>query len=510
MIRKKMTRFFRIFLLAALVVPIVSTVGYAATYYVATNGSDSNPGSLTAPFRTVQRSLDLLQAGDTCLVRGGTYNETLTLKRSGTSSAPITIRNYLSETATINSGTSKALVTGGRIHYYTIDGLRFISTFSSNNDYTLSFNNGIWDGDNNPEGGNNGFIIINCYIEGSILLYGHYNRVESCEINGKSSWTNGIREQFGSSHHNVYRNNTVYAFKERGIWSMQYTNYVLIEGNTIHDSQNMGIDIDGAAHPCYNATVRGNTIYKVAGRGIEMENAFNSIVENNVIHDSQLWGISILNYGFGPDYTSDKEYRTTNTNSIFRNNLIYNTAQAGIILFGSPGNKIYNNTIFGNKSTPGYFGAIAVRNYYQTNYPSSNTTIKNNLFADNTGYSIWIDGNPTNLQMSNNLYYNSNGNINTHYWQGVGTYTLAKFKTDYGQESGSSFANPLFRNATVFDFHIQSTSPAKDAGTTVSDVISDIEGISRPQGSAYDIGAYEYSTTPASSALPPPSNLRII
>ena len=43
--------------------------------YVATNGSDSNPGSPSAPWRTVAKGLVSVRAGDTLWVRGGTYVE---------------------------------------------------------------------------------------------------------------------------------------------------------------------------------------------------------------------------------------------------------------------------------------------------------------------------------------------------------------------------------------------------------------------------------------------------
>jgi len=46
----------------------------AATYYVATNGSDSNSGtSVSSPFKTMQHAADLTNPGDTVYVRGGTY-----------------------------------------------------------------------------------------------------------------------------------------------------------------------------------------------------------------------------------------------------------------------------------------------------------------------------------------------------------------------------------------------------------------------------------------------------
>lgn len=62
----------------------------AATYYVATNGSDSGSGSEGAPFRTIAYAVRKMVAGDTTYVRGGVYNEKLIrFSRSGTESAPI-------------------------------------------------------------------------------------------------------------------------------------------------------------------------------------------------------------------------------------------------------------------------------------------------------------------------------------------------------------------------------------------------------------------------------------
>src|SRR5215217_7462682 len=49
-------------------------VATAATYYVATTGSDANPGSQSQPFRTIDKGVSMLHAGDTLYIRGGTYN----------------------------------------------------------------------------------------------------------------------------------------------------------------------------------------------------------------------------------------------------------------------------------------------------------------------------------------------------------------------------------------------------------------------------------------------------
>ena len=43
-----------------------------------------------------------MRAGDTCLIRGGTYRETVTPTNSGKSDAPITFEPYLNEVVVIS------------------------------------------------------------------------------------------------------------------------------------------------------------------------------------------------------------------------------------------------------------------------------------------------------------------------------------------------------------------------------------------------------------------------
>ncbi|NIX78079.1 DUF1565 domain-containing protein [Microvirga terricola] len=76
----------------------------AAEYYVSTTGNDSNPGTLNAPFKTINLAVGKLQPSDTVYLRGGTYFESVKVHVSGTKDAPITIRSYPGEMATIDSG----------------------------------------------------------------------------------------------------------------------------------------------------------------------------------------------------------------------------------------------------------------------------------------------------------------------------------------------------------------------------------------------------------------------
>jgi hypothetical protein len=81
-------------LLLACLLPLVVP---AATYFVSPAGDDASPGSAAKPFRTIQHAVDLLQPGDTCFVRAGTYRETVKLEKKGTAAQPIRIRAYPGE-----------------------------------------------------------------------------------------------------------------------------------------------------------------------------------------------------------------------------------------------------------------------------------------------------------------------------------------------------------------------------------------------------------------------------
>lgn len=55
--------------------------------------------------------------------------------------------------------------------------------------------------------------------------------------------------------------------------------------------------------------------------------------------------------------------------------------------------------------------------------------------------------------------------------------------------------DPDFVNAAAFNFQLQENSPCVDAGRNVSSVVArDLLGVPRPQGLAFDIGAYEFVT----------------
>jgi acyl-homoserine lactone acylase PvdQ len=79
---------------------------------------------------------------------------------------------------------------------------------------------------------------------------------------------------------------------------------------------------------------------------------------------------------------------------------------------------------------------------------------------------------------TNNLAYNCGTNIWT-----------------VGSMANTVTGNPLltnYKNDGSGDYHLQGGSPAVDRGTGTNAPSMDADGVSRPQGSGMDIGAFEY------------------
>ena len=89
---------------ATAVAPIESLEPRAllSSYYVSTSGNDSNTGTLSQPFRTIQAAAERAEPGDTVYIRGGTYRETVRPSRSGKSGDPIVFAAYGNERVTVS------------------------------------------------------------------------------------------------------------------------------------------------------------------------------------------------------------------------------------------------------------------------------------------------------------------------------------------------------------------------------------------------------------------------
>jgi len=151
---------------------------------------------------------------------------------------------------------------------------------------------------------------------------------------------------------------------------------------------------------------------------------------------------------------------------------------------------IYNNTITGTNegSYRGYHG-IGV----YANGTVNNVNIRNNiiydfqwpgiLFGDHENDGLVL----TNLNITHNNIYDC-ANNNAVYLEPEGA---GRNYTNIDITTGHIITNPLF--VSTSDLHLQSTSPAINAGIDVSAITGglDFHGASL-YGAAYDIGAFEY------------------
>jgi hypothetical protein len=412
---------------------IPKTTSTLNTNYYYINGSlgaDSNLGSQAQPFKTIQKCLNLVQPGGTCQILGGTYNEALTLKVTGTASAPITLKCEMPLGCTVNSGSStNTLITSGTINNYVIDGFRFITTFapSANEDSSIKLS------------ASSGMTFINNYVEGSIFVRGSNNRIANNELNGKGTWLTGYWERDSVSHDNIIQNNLIHNYKVRAIWSMDSIQNALIEGNTIHDAQYL-VDCDGAGHPVYGCKVLNNHLYNVApagdwGAGVFLENCFSCVISGNLVENNFTGGVGLysLNYGQGQSLwnsqwimSEGQEYRDDDTHTVINNN-VFNYKNTAMYFISVSGMTVSNNTLYTPDST---FDAVvfhAEKDSAGKIYQPLNEIVTNNIFYPK-GWN-WRETVPVNLVYS-------------------GNYT----------------SNPQFVNVVGGDFHLQSNSQACTSG----------------------------------------------
>jgi hypothetical protein len=381
----------------------------AATYYTATTGSDSNPGTLGQPFRTVAKGISVLSAGDTLYLRGGTYAEAIGYPNpplpSGTSfSNAVTIAGYSGEIATVRS----INITGTPSRYIIF------------RDFHVD------------HGQTHAAISVSNFVENDGNGYGsNYIRFQNMDVTGWGDGGQGEGVELYSNHN-------------------EFINVV------VHDSPQ---DV-AYRHHCYYIEsaynlIDGGQTYNCSGYGIQIYNGYNS----SAAHDNIIRNVRI--YHNGGSSNPGGIVMSKGQNNLAYNNLIYNQIGSGHgidISYEAHGSAAYNNTIY-----------------------------------NNSGTGVFVDTSVSGAIIKNNIIYNNLTPIDD---RGSGTLISKNLTT-----------NPLFVKAEANDFHLQATSPAIDAGTSISAVTVDLQGTPRPQAAGYDIGAYEY---PGLQVLPAPKNFKII
>ena len=365
-------------------------VNTGTQYYVSTSASasDSNPGTISQPWKTISKANGALQAGQTVWIRGGTYYQQIQPTNNGNASAYISYLAYPGETAIIlrdgsgGAGTSgngadltgKSYIVIAGMHINNVSGTAVLIDSGNRNiirDNVLTQTNITgggnairWSGDYNLIRGNqsvaNDITTQSCtnnckgYQDCFRPLGGaDHNLVEDNDIgNCRHVALNAASSVGNPTHHNIYRRNKI-----RNTWhsnvALYSSQFDVLEDNIILDSgiiatQNGWLygtnasraagDQSGIQTGTGNASgAQSSTQYVLALGNIIRRNSLNN--NGQISFDQgtkeQCWAHNVI-------YNTDQNgmYRNSSSpayldvlNNIFLNN-IYNSLGKSDIWFG--------------------------------------------------------------------------------------------------------------------------------------------------------------------------------
>jgi hypothetical protein len=469
-------------------------------YYVSTTGNDSNTGTITSPWKTIQKAANTVGAGGIINVRGGVYNEKVTAVNSGNATAgPIVFQSYPGETAIVD-GTGLAMTTTYNAlfliqdkKYITIQNMEFrnYKTSTLNKMAIAIFVTGS--GSNYRIRNNN---IHNIESLVTAVNGGDAHGIAFYGTSSPASLNNIIID--GNTLTNLKLGSSEALVVNGNVDTFQITN------NLLHNNNNIDICIIGwegkspdpafdqarngivSGNKVYNTTSKGNPAYgsDTSADGIYVDGGKDTVIERNISHHNDV----------GIEFTSEHGGKSA-SNITVRNNLVYNNIM-GISIGGydtlrgfTENSKIVSNTLFNNDTLNMGFGQIYIQ------FDAKNNIIKDNIiYASSSNVLI---GNERTQNSGNiidyNLYYASAGTSNSQWqWKNV-TYTgFAAYRSATGNDKHSIFIDPKFVSTTTPNLHLQATSPAINAGQNQTYVgAADYDGNKRIQGGAVDIGAFE-------------------
>ena len=257
--------------------------------------------------------------------------------------------------------------------------------------------------------------------------------------------------------------------------------HVRFQNGEVMNAPNQGILLtSGSGGTEHNELIKLNIHNNGRGRlshGVYIATS-NNLIEYSDVHHNSGYGIHIYDDNGGVNGNVVRF-------NIARNNSTHDCCDGGIVIGSGKDNIAYNNIVYENQYgiVVGYSGA-------------TNTKIYNNTVYNNLQYGIEIRASSTNAIIKNNIFYLNLTPISD---LGIAT-TLSHNLT----------SDPKFVNASVFDFTLQPGSSAIDAGENINEVAVDFRGTGRPQGTNYDIGAYEYEEPRSVSPPAAPSSLHFI
>ncbi|QNK61079.1 right-handed parallel beta-helix repeat-containing protein [Pedobacter sp. PAMC26386] len=483
--------------------------GATATNFVMTNyyvngssGNDANTGTTDATsLKTIQAALNktVNGAGSTIYVAGGTYKERLSWPNSGASATePIKLTSYNNGIVILDGVNATNDAQGAMISVVSKSHIRieFIQIANNIRNFASGFN---------MSGSGTDVQITDCKI---------YNIGWTTDIGikpkpGDNANPFVIIGNTASSYNQIYiGNNEVYSCNtgySEGLTVGGNVENFLIEGNTVHDITNIGIDMTGNyawtgapanVNFARNGNVKYNKVYRcvspvATSAGIYVDGGKWINIEGNRSYENST-GISVgcENNNFTADGIN------------IRSNFIYNNVEAGIIMGANAANSkvvnssITNNTLYKNYTKGTWGGEIHLQN-------TDGLSIKNNIIHSASNIVIVASStfHSPNLTADYNNYYSASGTAATvtFDWGGINgtTYgSFAAYKTATGLDSNSTYSNPLYVSGTLPlpDLHLTSASLCVNKGLpsfVAQPGELDIDKEARVRNSRVDIGADE-------------------
>lgn len=369
----------------------------------------------------------------------------------------------------------------------------------------------------------------------------HHIVVRHCEFvgSGTPGWGNVI-SIYGATanlfHDAVIYNNLIHKRgsnegpKENdyhGVKPTFYSYNVWILNNQIYNMGGDSVQVGDAAltdearpHHIY---IGGNTFYGNFEDGVDVKRANHVVISQNLIHSMNA-GSGIVFHN-GPTYVWALYNRVYDMKTVG----IATTGSINTYFIGNVVQNIHHRSFPWNPGSPYCSGAAIHMRNSQTVWVVNNTLwdydvgIQGPSIARGHGYHLYnnIVGGRTestandihfptspvanNSQMDCNLLYCPDGAAKI-IWGSNTPRSLMEFKSKVSKGLNCpKESNPMFVSTQSGDFRIQSSSPAYNAGFAHEvyktfqnrygiDISKDIQGIPRPQGGKWDIGAYEFTT----------------
>jgi len=439
---------------------------HAATWYVATNGNDNNPGTLSSPFKNLTAAIEAANPGDVILLRGGNYiSQEIRINKSD-----LHIKSYPGEWAVITAVTNvedisaclwynEPETTGGSLERLEIVGGYY---------YAIKFETN-WDWDNSvPFSQRRG--VSNVTVKDCKL---HHSGRDGIKLTPACANISILNCEI---HHTGSGPGALLDFNAEGIDNVNAPN-LTVRGCYFHDIATTGIYVKGGGRNC---VIEGNRVENCGEGGIYL--GFYTDAE---------W----FDTDFNPTYFE-------NINGLVFNNLIVNTQHAGIGLWGAKDPQVYNNTVInGGQAEHGglFFNTtdVWIDNNNSAQVGSQNVRVQNNIFVQSASQDLAMvrvreNALSGNNVIDNNFYYDTNGAVfldDNLDWQ---EWTLAQWKAQTFRDLHSFDTDPKL-DAT---YHLLANSPCINAGVDISVVIRDIDGHLRSDG-AHDVGADEFGSVTA-------------